>query len=96
MARSLDNTQSAAAFFRAVRRFALNTMPWEIAIWYETKPDERWDLTLVSERVYGRRDEYLTIMAAAGLSHVDDELTERKLCLPSVEQLHKIKQSTGY
>jgi hypothetical protein len=53
-------------------------------------------LTLVSRRVYGRRDEYLAIMAAAGLSHVDDELTERKLCLPTPEQLQQIKRATGY
>lgn len=91
-----DNTQAAGAFFRAVRRFALTTRPWEPAIWYETKPDERHDLTLVSQRVYGRRDEYLAVMAAAGLSHVDDELTERKLCLPNEGQLRKIKLTTGY
>lgn len=96
MARSVENTQSAAALYRAVRRFSLITKPWETAIWYETKPDERWDLTLVSERVYGLRDEYLTIMAAAGLSHVDDELTERKLCLPTAAQLLGIKRSVGY
>lgn len=92
-----DNTQAAGAFFRAVRRFALTTRPWDQgAIWYETKPDERHDLTLVSQRVYGRRDEYLAVMAAAGLSHVDDELTERKLCLPNDGQLRKIKLATGY
>jgi hypothetical protein len=35
-------------------------------------------------------------MAAAGLSHVDDELTERKLCLPTPEQLQQIRRATGY
>lgn len=90
------DTQSAGGFFRAVRRFALATRPWESAIWYDTKPDERFDLTLVSERVYGRRSEYLTIMAAAGLSHVDDELTERKLCLPTEAQLAALKRASGY
>ena len=90
------DTQSAGSFFRAVRRFALSTKPWEPALWYETKPDERRDLTLVSYRVYGRRSEYLAVMAAAGLSHVDDELTERKLCLPTEAQLQAIKRATGY
>ncbi|NCC41972.1 MAG: hypothetical protein EOM21_21710 [Gammaproteobacteria bacterium] len=91
----MDN-QSAGGFFRAVRRFALTTRPWESAIWYDTKPDERLDLTLVSERVYGRRSEYLAVMAAAGLSHVDDELTERKLCLPTEAQLAAFKRASGY
>jgi len=90
------DTQSAGGFFRMVRRFALATKPWETAIWYDTKPDERRDLTLVSERVYGRRDEYLVVMASAGLSHVDDELTERKLCLPTEAQLAIMKRATGY
>lgn len=90
------STQAAGALFRAVARFARTTKPWEPAIWYETKPDERFDLTLASQRVYGRRDEYLVIMAAAGLSHVDDEMTERKLCLPNEAQLRAMKQQAGY
>lgn len=88
----MADTQSAGGFFKAVRHFSLTTRPWEAAIWYETKPDERHDLTLVSRRVYGHRDEYLVIFAASGLSHVDDELTERKLCLPTETQLQDFKR----
>lgn len=91
-----EDTLAAGAFYRAVRDFALKTKPWETAIWYETKPDERWDLTLVAQRVYGRRDEYLAVLAAAGLSHIDDELTERKLCLPTEAKLRAIKTATRY
>ena len=90
------NPHAAGALFRAVRSFSLTRKPWETALWYETKPDERRDLTLVSERVYGNREDYLVIMAAAGLSHVDDELTERKLCLPTKTQLETIKARAGY
>lgn len=90
------STQAAGAFYRAVRRFALTTQPWEVAAWYETKPDERYDVSLVSQRVYGRRSEYLAVMAAAGLSHVDDALTERKLCLPNDVQLLQLRRQTGY
>lgn len=89
------NTQAAGAFYRLVRRHATATREWEAALWYETKPDERHDLTLVSRRVYGRRDEYLAVMAAAGLSHVDEPLTERKLCLPTEAQLRAFKVAAG-
>lgn len=84
-------------FYRAVRQFAVSAPVWEPErIVYFTKPDERWDLTLVSKRVYGTRDEYLAVMAAAGLDRVDQELTERELVLPSRAKLDAMKASTGY
>jgi len=83
-------------FYRAVRQFALTAPSWEPAIRYFTKPDERWDLTLVAERVYGDREEYLAIMAAAGLDRLDQELTERPLVLPRPERLALIKAQTGF
>lgn len=63
---------------------------------YQTLPDERWDLTLVSQRVYGNRNEFLAVMAAAGLDRFDQELTERELILPNAQRLEIIKQDTGY
>lgn len=89
------NPQAASALYRAVRQFSVMTSPWETAAWYETKPDEMYDLTLVSERVYGTRTEALTVMAAAGLSDLDEPLTERKLCLPTAGQLRQIKAVVG-
>ena len=83
-------------FYAAVRRFAASTPVWGTAIRYFTKPDERYDLTLVSQRVYGNRDEALAIMAAAGLDSIDQELTERNLVLPTPDQLAAIKADTGY
>ena len=86
----------ASRFYREIRRFAQTAPVWETVIRYFTKPDERWDLTLVAERVYGSREEYLTIMAAAGLDRVNQELTERELVLPTRDRLALIKAQTGY
>jgi hypothetical protein len=90
------NSQAAKAFYREVRRFSERTKPWHTAIFYDVKPDERWDITLVSERVYGRRDEYLAVMAAAGMSMVDQPLTQKRLVLPTDRQLTVLKRNTGF
>lgn len=85
------------AFFRAVRKFSESVKPWEGHISHEVTPDESWDLTLVSERVYGRRDEYLAVMAAAGLSTVDQELKAgRRIALPTESQLYSMKRQAGF
>lgn len=87
----------ASRFYRAIRQFAQTSPIWEPSrIAHFTKPDERWDLTLVSYRVYGTRNEALTIMAAAGLDRYDQELTERELILPNAARLQAIKDMTGY
>lgn len=83
-------------FYKAVRQFATTAPSWEPAIRYFTKPDERWDLTLVAERVYGDREEYLAVMAAAGLDRFDQELTEREIVLPLPDRLALIKSRTGF
>lgn len=84
-------------FYRAVRQFAQTAPVWEPSrVVYHTKPDERWDLTLVSQRVYGNRNEAMTVLAAAGLDRYDQELTERELVLPNAQRLAAIKQMTGY
>jgi hypothetical protein len=84
-------------FYRAVRQFAETAPIWRAdRITYFSKPDERYDLTLVSLRVYGTRDEFLAVMAAAGLDRLDQELTEREIVLPSRERLESIKEQTQY
>lgn len=94
---SIDaDPRAAKSFYRAVRNFALRTKPWETHISYETLPDEAYDLSLVSQRVYGRRDEYLAVMAAAGLNHFDDALPQTRLTLPNEGQLLAIKRNTGF
>jgi hypothetical protein len=82
---------SAAALYRLVSEFAQRQPDWADAVRYQTTPDERWDMTLVSQRVYGNRDEFLTVLAAAGLDSLAQELTPRVLVLPSADQLRQMK-----
>lgn len=86
----------SARFYQLVRDFAATTPAWGTAIRYQTLPDEELDLTLVSQRVYGNRNEAFTILAAAGLDHFDDPLPPQILVLPTASQLDQIKRSSGY
>ena len=90
------DTMAAKDFYKEVRRFAEKTKPWDTQISYETKPDEAFDLSLVSQRVYGRRDEFLAVMAAAGIDTVDQPLPQKRLTLPTEGQLYAIKRRTGF
>lgn len=87
---------STAAFVAAVRAFSLKTPGWSEAIRYYTKPDERTDITLIAERVYGSRQEYMAIFAAAGLDTLEQIIPEQQLVLPTTGQLMLIKRQTGY
>jgi hypothetical protein len=87
---------AAKSFYKAIRDFALRTRTYEPAIRYFTKPDERRDLSLVSQRVYGRRDEFVAVMAAAGLDSLEEPLPERLLTLPDEATLRDIKRRTGF
>lgn len=91
-----NNTVSIAVFYRQVRNFVEKTPVWGRAIRYQTKPDERFDMTLISRRVYGRPDEFLTVMAAAGLDSVEQALPEQLLVLPTDAQLSAIKVSSRF
>lgn len=94
---SIDQQSVAASrFFQMVRDFSARREVWQSAIRYQTKPDERTDLTLVSERVYGTREEWLAVQAAAGLDSIEYELGERLLILPTAEQLSIIKSRSGF
>lgn len=90
------NTASIAVFYRLVRDFAVKTPVWGQALRYQTLPDERNDLTLISQRVYGRRDEFMAVMAAAGLNSVEDTLPEQLLVLPTEAQLRDMKATAGF
>lgn len=93
MARMIEASQ----FYRAVREFAVTEPTWSTArLVIQTLPSERWDLTLVSQRAYGNRDEFLAVMAAAGLTRYDEILKEQLLVLPTRERLAQIKAATGY
>ena len=80
---------------KCLRQFAQTTPAWATAIRYHTKPDERFDLTLVARRVYGLPNEWPVIMAAAGLQSVDEPLNEQLLVLPTLEQLQRLKRNAG-
>jgi hypothetical protein len=88
--------QASNRFYALVRDFALTTPEWAPAVRYFTQPDERLDLTLVSARVYGTRDEFLTIQAAAGLDSPESELVEQLLVLPGMDQLRAMRREAGY
>lgn len=91
------DTRAAKAFFREVRKFSERAKSWDTtAIFYEIRPDEIYDLSLVSKRVYGRRDEYLAVMAAAGLDTFDQPLPQKRITLPNEGQLLAIKRRTGF
>lgn len=90
------NSTAAKSFYKDVRKFAERTKSWQPHVSYETTPDEEFDLSLVSLRVYGRRDEFLAIMAAAGLDMVDQPLTPRRLTLPNEGQLYEMKRRAGF
>ena len=86
---------SATLLHTKLRQFAQTTPTWATAIRYHTKPDERFDLTLVARRAYGLPSEWPVIMAAAGLQSVDEPLNEQLLVLPTLEQLQRLKRNTG-
>jgi len=88
--------QARNRLFVLVRDFAIQTPAWADAIRYFTTPDERFDLTLVSQRVYGTRLEAMVVQAAAGLDSPELELTERALVLPTPSQLQLLKERAGY
>lgn len=94
---SIDtNTTAAKDFYKEVRKFAIRTKPWQTALYYDTTPDEIYDITLVSRRAYGNPDETLCIMAAAGLDTIDQPLPQTRLVLPTASQLYAIKKRTGF
>lgn len=92
----LQNAVACARLVQLIRDFSLRVKPYQMAIRYQTKADEKRDLTLVSERVYGTRQEYLAIFAAAGLSTFDEPLEEQILVLPTLSQLNTMKKKAGF
>lgn len=91
------DTRAAKSFYREIRSFAENAKPWDNnAIWHDVMPDEKRDFSLISKRIYGNRDEFLAVMAAAGIDHVDQGLAQKKIVLPNAPTLFAIKRKTGF
>lgn len=92
----MPTDQARNRLFAEVRRFAAETPAWGDALRVFTNPGERFDLTMVSRRVYGVRTETLVVQAAAGLDSPEQELTERLLVLPTPAKLRTMKLAAGY
>lgn len=90
------NSIAAKNFYKEIRKFALNTKPWDIAVRHEVRPDEINNAMLISMRVYGRNDEFIAVIAAAGLNTTDDEFEYGIITLPNNEQLNRIKFKVGF
>lgn len=88
---------NAAIFWYEIRRWKWGFKPFENSgVLYEIKPDEKLDATLVSERVYGRRDEYLVICAITDTDRVDNPVHAGRYWFPADEALFGIKRRIGF
>lgn len=91
------DTRAARAFYAAVAKFSYEAKPWSTnAIFHTVTPDEQNDITLISQNVYGRRDEFLAVMAAAGISNVEDTVPQKTLVLPNDGTLRILKRQTNF
>lgn len=91
------DTTAAKRFFKAIKQFSDKAKGWDTDVkWYFIKPDEKWDATLIAQRVYGRRDEFLAVMAAAGIDSVDQEIKQKRIALPIYSKLIEIKHKCGF
>ena len=94
---SIDNNTTAAKnFYREVRKFALTRKAGDTALYYDTTPDEKYDITLISRRAYGNPHETLAVMASCGLDSVDEEVPQTRLTLPTLAQLYFFKRKCGF
>jgi hypothetical protein len=87
---------AGAQLWRRVRNFAQSQPEWAECIIYDVKPDEEWDATLIAYRAWGRREEGLAVVAAAGLDSFEHPIKPRRLVLPTLAQLDAMKLEAGY
>lgn len=93
---AIESQDNVRRFYKLVRDFVLKAKPWTDAIRYHSQPDERWDMTLVSRRVYGNPMEFMTVLAAANLDSVEQILPEQLLTLPTATALYSLKKMAGF
>ena len=92
----IEQQNAVMKFYLLIRQFVLDAKPWTQVFRYQTKVDERYDMTLVSQRVYGCREEFIAVQASANLDSTEQFLEEQLLILPSPEDLQEIKVRSGY
>jgi hypothetical protein len=93
---AIESQDNVRRFYKLIRDFVLKAKPWTDAIRYHSQPDERWDMTLVSRRVYGNPMEFMTVLAAANLDSVEQILPEQLLTLPTATVLYSLKKMAGF
>lgn len=91
-----QNTQSAKNFFKLVSNFSKTAKAWDAVVSYDVKPDERFDPTLISRRVYNTSDEFLVVMACVGISSFDEPIEQRTILLPTKTMVERFKRQTGF
>jgi hypothetical protein len=62
---------------------------------YQILPDEVYDQTLVSQRVYGVRTEADVVQMAAGVNGIWEPLPQIEIILPTAMQLMQLKRAYG-
>lgn len=90
------NSQAARVFFKLVSNFSKSAKIWDDAIFYDVLPDELYDITLISRRVYGRPDEYVAVMACLGIDSVDVSFEQKQVAFPSESKLAQFKYKSGF
>lgn len=91
-----QNSQAARVFFKKVSNFIQGAKAWDAVVSYEIKPDEKVNATLISRRVYGTADEFLVVLACAGLDSFDDDFKQGVLRLPNPNKLEQLKRESGF
>lgn len=91
-----QNSQAARVFFKEVAAFVNSAKSWDDVVSYEIKPDEFANAPLISMRVYGTVDEFLTVLACAGVDSFDDPIKQGVLILPNMKKLISLKRKSGF
>lgn len=91
-----DNA-AALRFVRMVRKFCASAKPHTQGIVYvDTTPSERWDVSKLSQRIYGTRHEVLAVMAACGMDQLTQPLEQQTVALPTAAKLLQLKREAGF
>ena len=92
-----NNPQAARQFYQSVRALCEGaTAITEGVVFHQVTPDEQFDMSRLSYRLYGRWDEFLAVMAAAGLDTSDAMIPQGRLAFPTEAKLLELKRAAGF
>lgn len=77
-----------ARFYQLVRDFCINVKDDQESIKYNVSDDERSDLTLISYRVYGKRELWYVIAQALGINFNNSTIENTTITLPTPKHLN--------